>query len=312
MNGPSGMHRRTRPVRHLARHLVGHLAGHLAVGLLTAITRMPLVLTRSIGTFLLPAYLPFRRRTRAKLARHCPGVSPFRYYRTRLHLALLSARHIRNRPDGCRHVAENATLLTEALAQGRPVVLLGWHQGPVELLHRIPAMHLDRIGKRTGVKRGLSLLTASAFSAPLADWMTSGREAGRTAPTRVIRPGDMLALRSWARSRGVLAVMVDQVPGTPEDTLVPGPGLPALPWPRRLLDWIGTQDPVFLAVTARWHPAHAHGLDRIVFRYHALTADAPSPVGLKVAIGHLMQAALRAAPEQYNWSYGKIGTAETS
>ncbi len=292
-------------------HLARRIAGHLAVRLLTAITRMPPILARSLGTLLLPAYLPLRRRTRAKLRRHCPHVSAFRYYRTRLYLALLSARHIRNRPDGCVHIVENAALFTAALAQDRPVVLLGWHQGPVELLHRIPASHLDQGGRDSGVKRGLSLLTASAFSPPLADWMTSGRETGYTMPSRVIRPGDRGALRAWARSRGVLAVMIDQVPGVPEDTLVPGPGLPAFPWPRRLMEWIRTQDPVFLAVTARWHPGTGNARqERIVFGYHALSTDAAAD-HLKAGIGRLMHAALREAPEQYNWSYGKIGVGES-
>lgn len=344
MNPGSGTRRRTSLPR--------RFAGLVAVAALALLARAPCRLVLGAGTLLLPFYIPLRRRTRAKLRRHCPHVTPLRYYRMRLRLAWLSLRHATDRPDHCRHHIENARLFTQALATGRPVVLLGWHQGPVELLHRIPVAHLQEMKEMKGTKdmkkaggeeRGFHLMTASAFSPALAEWMASGRRRGHRIPMRLIRPGDPAGLRDWARTRGVLAVMVDQVPGVPDETLAPGAGLPVFPWPRRLMDWVLTQNPVVLAVSVRWHPEPAHDERRpaIVFRYHPVTGDEgrgdeaacrnrtdPTPGQLEPAepgarttqgrpagkrdvkerVGSLMRVALREAPEQYNWSYGKIGS----
>jgi hypothetical protein len=69
------------------------------------------------------------------------------------------------------------------------VVLLGWHQGPVELLHGIPAdgaLRAERREAGSGSKNGNTpfaqfqapdffVMTASAFSPALADWMAQGR-----------------------------------------------------------------------------------------------------------------------------------------
>ena len=61
MNPRPGLLRRT-----LSPRLI---AGHLAVTALSLTARLPLRLTRVLGTALLPLYLPFRRRTRASLRR---------------------------------------------------------------------------------------------------------------------------------------------------------------------------------------------------------------------------------------------------
>ncbi len=282
------------------------LAGHLAVAVLTLIARLPLGITRFIGTALLPLYLPFRPRTRAKLMRYCPQVGPLRYYRTRLQLALLSIRHATQRPDHCLHHVENPHAFDDALATQRPVVLLGWHQGPVELLHKIPASQLDRTRTRMGGRRGFHLMTASAFSPPLADWMASGRRGGHRVPTRVIRPNDSLALREWVRTRGVLAVMIDQVPGIPEDVLVLGNGMPAVPWPRRLMEWVIAQEVEILVVTALWKPSDGTHAQTVRFRYQGVSPARSTHEAVKQRVGVLMSDALARAPEQYNWSYGKI------
>lgn len=303
MNPRPGLLRRT-----LSPRLI---AGHLAVIALSLTARLPLRLTRVLGTALLPLYLPFRRRTRATLRRYTPHLTPLHYYRTRLQLALLSLRHATNRPDGCRHHVENTFLLDDALATGRPVVLLGWHQGPVELLHKVPAAHLDQ-GTRSGGERGLYLMTASAFSPPLAEWMASGRRAGRRAPMRLIRPGDTLALREWIKTCGLLAVMVDQVPGAPDDVLVPGTGMPAVPWPRRLMEWILAQDVEVLAISALWRPGRTCSgpRDQILIRYHPVGGAGIAQNVVKNRVAAAMHRALKQAPGQYNWSYGKIGSPE--
>jgi lauroyl/myristoyl acyltransferase len=187
------------------------------------------------------------------------------------------------------------------------VVLLGWHQGPVKLLHGIPAdgaLRAERREAGSGSKNGntpfaqfqapdLFVMTASAFSPELADWMARGRNASGVT---VIRPDDTPALRTWVKSNGVLAVMTDQVPGAPEDWLSLQNGVVSIPWPRRLMDWIATRDPECLAVSVRLEPG-----DRIVFRYERINA-----ASMKDGLAVLMEDALNRAPEQYNWSYPKI------
>jgi hypothetical protein len=111
----------------------------------------------------------------------------------------------------------------------------------------------------------------------------------------VVRPGETPALRAWARDAGLFAVMIDQVPGEPEEELSLMAGRVTVPWPARLLRWIASRDPELLAVSVRWESPHG-----IVFRY-----DRVEPQAVKEGIARLMNDAIARAPEQYNWSYGK-------
>jgi lauroyl/myristoyl acyltransferase len=263
------------------------LAGKLAVHFLALAGLLPIRLTFALGALLLPLYVPFRRATRARLRRLDPPVSPLAYYRMRLRLALLSLRHTLGRPDGCTVIVEGAELLEVALASGKPVALLGWHQGPVELLHRIPADAATRAGRKVLV------MTAGAFSPALSAWMARGRASSGTT---VVRPDETAMLRDWIRDAGVLAAMVDQVPGAPEHWLRLRGGTVSLPWPGRLMEWIAAREPECLVVAVRWEPG-----DRIVFRYERIGAAT-----LREDSGRLMEEAIRQAPEQYNWSYPKV------
>jgi lauroyl/myristoyl acyltransferase len=286
-------------------------AGYTAVTVLTVFARLPLRASNALGETLLPAYALLRMRTRkvlSALGRCGIRVSPLAYYRMRLRLALLSLRHNSNLNDGCTHHVQGRDLFEAALATGRPVVLLGWHQGPVELLHRIPAEDLKRIDQGAG--RTVTLMTASAFSPVLADWMASGRAGDLT---RVIRPGDTQGLRAWARESGVLAVMVDQVPATPDAWISLWNDTIHMPWPRRLMAWLCLQNPVFLTVSTRWRRGR-----HIIFEYEALSripergtnlTDGREPItehDIKHGVTMGMARALAQAPEQYNWSYRKI------
>jgi lauroyl/myristoyl acyltransferase len=289
--------RRPTPIgRVTASRILRRSAGWLSVWILNVLARFPNPAVTAVGSLLLPLYIPFRGRTRERLRRLTPPVPPLAYYRMRLRLALLSLRHILGKPDGCRAIIEGGDLYRAALASGNPVALLGWHQGPVELLHRLPADHASRDGSReTGENppKKFFLLTASAFSPALTEWITSGR---RLHETTVVRPDDMAALRTWARGNGVLAVMVDQVPGEPEEWLVVGNGRIALPYPARLLEWITARNPVIIAVSVRCEPGN-----RIVFRYERIHSGS-----VKNDVERLMGNAINQAPEQYNWSYPKV------
>jgi hypothetical protein len=214
---------------------------------------------------------------------------PARYYVMRVRLVLLSLRHLLGRTDGCRHIVENADLYHDALRSGKPVVLLGWHQGPVELLHRIP--HADpACTGRTKV-----LMTASAFAPALADFMHTGRAVDGKL---VARPGDMTALRRWERDRGILAVMVDQAPGLPEAWIPVGQSGLQTPYPSRLLNWIEERQPERLFVTVHWESPNV-----IRFRYVPVTN-----ASLKLAAFACMNLSESFGQErrQYNWSYPKI------
>jgi lauroyl/myristoyl acyltransferase len=207
-------------------------------------------------------------------------VGAFAYYRARLRLALLSAGHGKD----LNATIEGGAFFAGALSSGKPVLLLGWHQGAVEFLHEIPA-------KAAG-GRPFFVMTASAFAPALAEWMARRR---RRHGVRVVRPGETAALREWARTGGILAVMVDQVSGEPEEWLALSGGAVRVPWPGHLIEWAATKDPEILAVSTRLESG-----GRIVFRY-----DPVPPRAIKETIGRLLDESLSRAPEQYNWSYGK-------
>jgi lauroyl/myristoyl acyltransferase len=263
--------------------------GHLSVGILNLTGRLPIGVSLSIGTVFLPFHIPFRHRTRAKLRSLRPPVGVFAYYRMRLRLALLSVRRALRKPDGCTITIQGAGSFADALSSGKPVLLLGWHQGPVELLHGIPA--------EAARDRSRFVMTSTAFSPILAEWMARGRQR---AGTRVVRPEATASLREWARNNGVLAVMVDQVRGEPEEWLSLGSGSVRVPWPGRLIDWAAARNPEVLAVSV-----HLESAGRIVFRY-----DPVAPESVKEMVTKLMDEALMRAPEQYNWSYGKASVKE--
>jgi lauroyl/myristoyl acyltransferase len=257
--------------------------GFLAVGVLDILGRLPLGIAYAAGNALLPPYVPFRLRTRSKLRNLRPAVDPFVYYRLRLRLALLSVRSTSARQGNANIKIEEGDFFAGALSSGKPVLLLGWHQGPVELLHEIPA--------RSASGRPFFVMTASAFAPALAEWMARKRQRGGV---RVVRPGEANALRDWARDGGVLAIMVDQVPGEPEEWLALFGGTVKLPWPGRLIAWVSGKNPEVLAVSTRLEK------DGIVFRYDTIPSRS-----VKETMKNLMEEALSRAPEQYNWSYPK-------
>jgi hypothetical protein len=266
------------------------LLGFLAVALLRLIARLPLSLSFATGALLLPLYIPFRRRTRVRLGRLSRGglrVAPPAYYRTRLRLALLSLRHLFQRPDGTKVCIEGRERYAAALASGKPVVILGWHQGPVELLHRIP--HEDP----AAVGHPAFLLTAKAFAPALTKLMQHGRAGTRK---EILHPHSLAALKRWEKEKGILALMIDQVPGKPEEWLAPLEGCVQVPYPGRLLDWLAQRDAEFLVVSVRLENTHD-----IAFRYEFVDSRL-----LREDLAFHLDRGLRAAPEQYNWSYPKI------
>jgi lauroyl/myristoyl acyltransferase len=263
--------------------MIRSAAGWAAVALLKILGRLPLWIPLALGSVLLPLYIPFRRRTRMRFGRSM--LRP--YYRMRLRLALLSLRHLLGRPDGCVLQVEGREHFLAALKSEKPVVVLGWHQGPVELLHQIPQSDPEAAGHPS------FLLTAKAFAPALTRLMKEGRAGTRK---EILHPHSLSALKRWEKEKGILALMVDQVPGKPEEWLAPLAGSAHIPYPGRLLDWIAERDAAILIVSVCLEKGN-----RIVFRY----APTESRL-LREDLAFHLDRALRAAPEQYNWSYPKI------
>jgi lauroyl/myristoyl acyltransferase len=213
------------------------------------------------------------------------------YYRMRLRLTLLSLKHLLGRPDGCALEVEGREHFHSALKSGKPVVVVGWHQGPVELLHQVPQADA-RIAEPSGT-RPFFLLTAKAFAPALTRLMKAGRAGERK---EILHPGSLAGLKRWEQEKGILALMTDQVPGKPEEWLAPLDGGAHIPFPGRLLDWIAARDAAFLIVSARLEKRN-----RVVFRY----VPAESRL-LREDLAFHLDRTLRAYPEQYNWSYPKI------
>ena len=266
------------------------VVGFFVVLILKVLGRLPLWIPLALGTTLLPFYIPFRRRTRARLRQLSTidlRVAPLPYYRMRLRLALLSLKHLLGLPDGCTVTIEGQEHYDAALASGKPVVILGWHQGPVELLHRIPQSDPKAVGRLA------FLMTAKAFSPALTELMKSGRAGiGK----EILHPQSLAGLRRWEKEKGLLAMMIDQVPGEPEESMSLFKDKVSIPYPGKLLEWIAGRNPSIVTVSVRWEKGNC-----IVFRYSPVDSGNP-----KEDITQFMESCLRATPNPYNWSYPKI------
>jgi lauroyl/myristoyl acyltransferase len=287
-------------------------AGALAVPLLRALGAIPVARARAILSPALPLYPWLRRRHAARL-RACFSVSPFgetlglrAYYRSRLALLLAGLRaHGRPVTAAFPHPrVEGEAAYARALASGRPVVLLGLHAGPWELSHRLPAAPADR---------PFAILTAPAFAPALTAFMAAGRERDGKRILWVGGDGDRgleTGLRSILDSRGVLAMMADQHPGPAEACeFLRLWGKIRSPYPGRLLRFLGSRGCVFVPVSARREAGAstaggvgtAPGSDAAVLTFHG-TWDEAGPERVRT----FLEAAIAAAPDQWNWSYPKV------
>lgn len=241
---------------------------------------------------LLPAY-PLLRSSHARRLEALFAASPFpdrltvpAYYRRRLDL-MLRGLELHGRPlDGLRLAVEGEDGYRAALGSGRPVALVGLHMGLLEILHRLPAVPAGR---------PFRILTAPAFSPALSRYLARGREreGKRILPNDAVGPG----LREVVAAKGVLAFMADQHPGKPEAYLRLW-GRIGMPWPARLMRFLGRQGFLVLPV-ATWQ--REDGVT--AFRYHA-----PWPEGAdaEASLRGFLEGAIAAAPDQWNWSYGKL------
>jgi lauroyl/myristoyl acyltransferase len=273
------------------------LAGHLSVAALRGLGAMPRPLAARLLAPLLPAYARLRP-SRSRRLEALFAASPFAdrlnledYYRNRLDL-LLRCLELHGSPEGRSGLeVEGEEGYLEALESGRPVALLGLHLGVVELLHRVPAAPEGR---------PFRIVTASAFSGPLARYMRRGRErAGKTVlPNRALVSG----LRGLADSRGVLAFMADQHPGSPPTWLRLWDRI-EVPYPARLLAFLRGKDFRIVPVSTR---LERDGRSR--FRFHgpwpkASPGDSACHASL---LRGFLEEAIATAPDQWNWSYPKL------
>ena len=258
------------------------LAGLISTAALRLLGTLPPGVIVALGSPLLPFYALIRPQTKRRLRSLPVPVPTLPYYRMRLRLAALSLRHLTNHPNDLTVRIEGEEHYHAALASGKPVALLGWHQGPVELLHRIPPASND--------DRPFYILTAEAFSLAL----TGLLKQGRTQPGKTMVDSDRsAALRDFIRRNGLLAVMVDQVPGDPSDFFSLWNGSVKIPRTGELLEWLRNQGSLLVAVTVSLEKE-----DTVLFRYH--------PVNGLEDLEALLEKSLAENPLQYNWSYPKI------
>jgi len=265
------------------------LAGVLAVAVLKLLSRFPPNLIVALGTPWLPFYALCRRSVRQRLNSLYSKVSnfpkPLAYYRMRLRLAALSLRHLTGYDDDLSVRVDGEEHYRAALVNRRPVALLGWHQGPVEMLHHLPPA-LDQ--------RPSFILTGTGFAPALTRLLDRGRQ--QTDKRTISLQAQSAALRAWVRQRGVLAVMIDQVPGRPLHWLSLLNGKVEIPCPGNLVEWLREHNATCLAVSVRLDE------DGILFRYQPVVPEIK-------ALERLMEIGIGEAPGQYNWSYPKIRTA---
>lgn len=267
------------------------LTGNLAVTLLRALRSLPPGLAAGALSPLLPLYPHFRPRQAGRLERLF-AASPFAgrltlasYYRARLRLMLRSL-HLHGRalrPGEIR--AEGGEHYQAALAAGRPVALVGLHMGVVELLHRFPEKPPDR---------PFLIMTAPAFSRGLTDYLAWGRE--RDGKRVLSNKGVGNGVRTVLSENGILALMADQVPDSPDNFLDLW-GKVRIPYPARILDLLIRQGCLMIPVSTRLETAGTS-----TCRFHAALPDG---AGLAAALRGFMEDAIAWAPEQWNWSYPK-------
>ncbi len=244
-----------------------------------------------------------------------------RYYATRFHMALGSLK-IHGRPlqiSGDSNIGVQIIgrkHYDDTLRLGRPLVLLGWHQGVVELLHRLP---------HAPPGRPFRILTARAFAPALTRFMKNGREldgkrtlfgatfrkATASSNPKATLDADQMSsgisgIRSVIREAGILAVMVDQHPaGFGEAASLELFGRLAVPYPGALLSFLIRKGCLFLPVSTRLLPQGGSE-----FRYHEAIdlegIEQSRETALRERLRGLMETAILAAPDQWNWSYGNI------
>ena len=239
------------------------LAGLLVVAALKLLGSFPPNLIVAIGTPFLLLYIPIKRNVRRRF-REINSLVPFdmpsslTYYRMRLRLTALSLRHLMGHEHDVSIQVEGEECYASALATGKPVVLLGWHQGPVELLHRLPPLASD--------DKAFYIFTGKGFSPIFTRLLHKGRKQNGK---QSVEPKDQAAaLRSWSRRRGLIAVMMDQVPGKPREWLSLWNGAVEIPIPQNLLEWMREREAIFIAVSVR-----LENDGPVLFRYELVGPD---------------------------------------
>lgn len=248
-----------------------------------------------MGAPLLKAY-PLLRPAHVRRLRACFAAAPAEfglnvaaYYRMRMDLMLRGLRMHGGALPYCR--IEGREHLEEALSWGRPVVLLGLHGGPLELLHRIPEMQEGK---------PFLIVTAPAFAPALTRYMARGRE--RDGKRILWTGGDgergiENGLRACLAGNGMLALMADQHPGAEDESeFLELWGRIRVPYPGRMLRFLAKRTCRFVPVSVRL------AMDGVPeFRYHPANSDATPR-----KIREFLEDAIADAPDQWNWSYPKI------
>jgi lauroyl/myristoyl acyltransferase len=275
--------------------------GYLAVAAILTIRRLPESISLAAVIFLLPLYLTLRCRHSFQV-RNRLAASPFNmglwgYYSAR---ARLLVRSIREHGPAWEAAApteiRNRDILDTALADRRPILLCGLHLGLFERLHQVPHLSAQRQGRQTLV------VTAPAFSPVLDNYMSRGRNCpGKATVANRNLAG---AVKRTLRTRGILAVMLDQYPSRRGETLTLWNSI-SLPCSTKLVSRMAINGALILPVST-WLKADG----RSVLMYHPPLAVKPGAGNEDNAWKGLFQQFLEReiarAPRQWNWSYPGI------
>jgi lauroyl/myristoyl acyltransferase len=295
--------------------------GYLGVLVLRSIQPIPIALLNAGLSKLLPFYPRLRPGQSIRL-KNCFSALSFQnsidvksYYQMRLKLLLTGIHYHGQSMDPSLLDITGLEHYRKALDSGRPVALLGFHSGVLELLHRIPE-------KPAG--KPFLILTAPAFAPALTTFMAKGRikDGKEIIWNRTNQPMEShlghpfyTGLRLLVKQKGVLAMMVDQHP-EPQKNSKPLIlwGRIVVPYPVRLLKFLINQDFIFVPVTTI-----LQSTGKSSFTYHPIwdfgkeqnSQKQPHPgTDIHARLQKFLENEICTKPDQWNWSYPKIRLSE--
>ena len=250
---------------------------------------------------MLPIYFILRKHHVRQVKNRITS-SPFKnnlsivsYYHSRINLAIetIKHHHFASLPDSL--IIENSKVFVEVLAQKKPILLCGLHQGLFELLHKVPWLELLKYD------RPYAVLTAPAFSKMVTWYLNQGRT---TINKQVISNKNPLALRRILKNQGILAAMFDQSPLRYNKQITLWDSL-ILPFNERLLKIFIENEGIILPISTIKTDSTQH-----IVKFHLPLHQSGNKIFQaeiwKKKISLFLEQEISKAPEQWNWSYPGI------
>ncbi len=281
-----------------AKVIMTHVAGYLCIILIHLFRLIPLYISRYICLSLLPLYrlLRYPHTSRIKnLWQRLPFSKQLKigtYYRQRLNIYLNLLYSHGKGPSDTTLTIVDGPYFQEAFKTGRPILLCGIHSGPFEWLYKSPQAPEIKTGHRP-----FFTLTASSFSPPLTRYMQTGRLLdGKRA---ILNNRIQGVLPVIIRQKGILAVMVDQMPGEDKDFITLWDQI-KVPVHLKLVSWMAQQGALILPITSYLDD---NGKPVAAFHPHLNSGTINNKAGLENTLRQFLEQAIEEHPLQWNWSY---------